>query len=160
MRSAKSKIRSASALKKALPSRKRVVFTNGCFDLIHPGHVAYLEQARKQGDLLVVALNSDESVARLKGPSRPVNTLADRLVVMASLECVDYVTWFEQDTPLEVIRKIGSKIRVLVKGGDWKPSQIVGGTEVLGWGGKVRSLRFVEGKSTTGILKKIKQPQR
>ena len=89
MRTAKSKIKSAVALKKLLPSRKKVVFTNGCFDLIHPGHVAYLEQARKQGDLLVVALNSDASVSRLKGPERPVNPLQDRLTVLASLECVD-----------------------------------------------------------------------
>jgi rfaE bifunctional protein nucleotidyltransferase chain/domain len=157
MRLSRSKIKSPTALKKALPLRKKVVFTNGCFDLLHPGHVAYLEQARKQGDLLVVALNSDASVSRLKGPSRPVNTLADRLSVLAGLECVDYVTWFEQDTPLDLIKKLGSKIGVLVKGGDWKVDQIVGGREVLSWGGKVKSLRFVEGKSTTGILKKITQ---
>ena len=106
MRLSRSKIKSPTALKKALPLRKKVVFTNGCFDLLHPGHVAYLEQARKQGDLLVVALNSDASVSRLKGPSRPVNTLADRLSVLAGLECVDYVTWFEQDTPLDLIKKL------------------------------------------------------
>lgn len=156
MRTARSKIKSASALKKCLPARKKVVFTNGCFDLLHPGHVAYLEQAKKQGDLLVVALNSDQSVARLKGPGRPVNPLKDRMTVLASLECVDFVTWFEQDTPLETIKKIGSKIRVLVKGGDWKVDQIVGGREVLSWGGKVKSLKFIPGKSTTGILAKVR----
>lgn len=159
MRLSKTKIRSAQALRRALPPRKKVVFTNGCFDLLHPGHVAYLEQARRQGDLLVVALNSDASVRRLKGPQRPVNPLQDRLAVLAGLECVDYVTWFEEDTPLELIQKLGSKIRVLVKGGDWKPDQIVGSNEVLAWGGKVKSLKFIEGKSTTGILKKITQRQ-
>lgn len=159
MRASKTKIKSPQALKRALPERKKIVFTNGCFDLLHPGHVAYLEQARRQGDALVVALNSDASVKRLKGPSRPVNPLQDRLAVLAGLECVDYVTWFEEDTPLELIEKLGSKIRILVKGGDWKPHQIVGAEQVLSWGGKVKSLNFIEGKSTTEILKKITQPR-
>ncbi len=149
------KIKSPQALKRALSSRTGVVFTNGCFDILHPGHVEYLEEARRQGRCLVVALNSDASVRRLKGKSRPVNTLADRQRVMAALECVDYVTSFEEDTPLELIRLLGRRIRVLVKGGDWKPEQIVGSGDVLSWGGRVKSLRFVAGKSTTGIVEKI-----
>lgn len=149
------KIKTVTALKRALAAKTQVVFTNGCFDILHPGHIEYLEQARREGRCLVVALNSDASVARLKGSDRPVNTLKDRLRVLAALECVDFVTSFEEDTPLELIRKLGSKIRVLVKGGDWKPEQIVGGREVLSWGGKVKSLKFIPGKSTTSLLKKI-----
>jgi rfaE bifunctional protein nucleotidyltransferase chain/domain len=110
--------------------------------------------ARKLGDLLVVALNADESVKRLKGPERPLNGLAARLEVMASLECVDYVTWFDDDTPLALIRKL--KPRVLVKGGDWKPEQIVGSEDVIGWGGKVRSLPYIEGHSTTELIRKAR----
>jgi len=149
-----SKIKSPEALKRALAKRgrKRVVFTNGCFDLLHPGHALYLQNAREQGDLLVVALNSDESVSRLKGPSRPINSLADRLQVMASLECVDYVTSFEEDVPLLLILKL--RPDVLVKGGDWKVDDIIGGKEVLGWGGKVKSLRYIPGKSTTEIIRR------
>lgn len=150
------KIKSAAALKRALAVRSGVVFTNGCFDILHPGHIEYLEEARRQGKVLIVALNSDASVSRLKGPDRPVNPLQDRMRVMAGLQCVDFVTSFEEDTPLELIRRLGSRIRVLVKGGDWKPEQIVGAKEVLSWGGKVKSLKFVAGKSTTGILKKVR----
>jgi len=149
------KIKSPAALKRALAGKTGVVFTNGCFDILHPGHIEYLEEARRQGRCLVVALNADASVKRLKGKDRPVNTLADRLRVMAGLQCVDFVTWFEEDTPLQLIQQLGPRIRVLVKGGDWKPEQIVGGKEVLSWGGRVKSLKFVAGKSTTGILKKI-----
>jgi rfaE bifunctional protein nucleotidyltransferase chain/domain len=152
------KIKSPTSLKKILNQakerKKRVVFTNGCFDLIHKGHVTYLEKAKKQGDLLIVALNSDESVRRLKGPERPLNPLADRLEVMAALESVDYVTWFDQDTPLELILLL--KPRVLVKGGDWKVDQIVGSSEVISWGGKVRSLKYIEGRSTTQLIEKAR----
>ena len=134
-RSLLSKIKSPDALKRVLAkTKRRTVFTNGCFDLLHKGHVTYLEKARAQGDLLIVALNSDASVQRLKGPERPINELADRLEVLAALEAVDYVTWFEEDIPLNLILKLRPK--VLVKGGDWKVSDIVGGPEVLGWGGK------------------------
>lgn len=155
------KIKSPDALKRALgkPTRggvrargKRVVFTNGCFDILHPGHARYLESARAQGDLLVVALNSDTSVRKIKGPTRPINELADRLEVMASLECVDYVTWFGEVDPLALILQLHPD--VLVKGGDWKPADIIGGREVLEWGGKVRSLKFIAGKSTTRIIEK------
>ena len=157
-----SKIKSPGAIRRVIigsPSGRAkkkpiIVFTNGCFDLLHKGHVTYLERARTEGDLLVVALNSDDSVRRLKGPERPVNSLADRLEVIAALECVDYVTWFEEDTPLETILKI--RPTVLVKGGDWKAEQIVGGKEVTAWGGKVKSLPYVEGKSTTQIIERAR----
>lgn len=157
-----SKIKSPKAIRTALAKKKRmvgaaarrnarkVVFTNGCFDLLHKGHVTYLERARALGDILIVAVNSDESVKKLKGDDRPLNTLADRLEVIAALECVDYVTWFEEDTPLNTILTI--KPTLLVKGGDWKVDQIVGSKEVLDWGGKVKSLTYVQGKSTTQII--------
>lgn len=150
------KIKAPKALKRTLTQGKRkVVFTNGCFDLLHKGHVTYLERARRLGDLLIVALNSDESVKRLKGPERPINPLADRLEVIAALESVDFVTWFDEDTPLELIDLLRPK--VLVKGGDWTVSQIVGGKEVLSWGGKVRSLSYIEGRSTTLMIEKARK---
>ncbi|OFZ70755.1 MAG: ADP-heptose synthase [Bdellovibrionales bacterium RIFOXYD1_FULL_44_7] len=150
-----SKIKSAEALAKTIKStNKRTVFTNGCFDLIHKGHVSYLQKARSLGDILIVALNSDASVKRIKGPSRPLNSLKDRLEVMAALESVDYVTWFSEDTPLKVIRLLGPK--VLVKGGDWKIEQIVGAQDVIARGGKVFSLPYVKGRSTTRLLHKAR----
>lgn len=133
----------------------RVVFTNGCFDILHRGHVTYLEEAAKQGHRLVVGLNSDASVKRLgKAPDRPLNDQDSRAAVLSALRCIDAVSVFEEDTPLELIKLV--RPDVLVKGGDWKPEQIVGGTEVLGWGGEVRSLAFVQGYSTTGLVEKIK----
>lgn len=135
--------------------RKKVVFTNGCFDLIHAGHVTYLEQARGEGDALVVALNGDASVRRLKGKGRPLNSLKDRARVMAALACVDAVTWFHADTPLATIRKVLPD--VLVKGGDWPVEKIVGADVVLKRGGHVKSLQFVEGRSTTGIIQKARR---
>jgi rfaE bifunctional protein nucleotidyltransferase chain/domain len=153
-----SKIKSVRALQRVLATARkgrRVVFTNGSFDILHPGHVRYLESARTQGDLLVVALNTDESVRRYKGPERPINTLADRLEVMAALECVDYVTWFDEDLPLNTI--LALKPNVLVKGGDWKVADISGGKEVVSWGGKVKSLQFVAGKSTTEVIRRSRQ---
>jgi D-beta-D-heptose 7-phosphate kinase/D-beta-D-heptose 1-phosphate adenosyltransferase len=158
-RAIKTKILSPTALAKKLAGLKRgkkkpkVVFTNGCFDLLHPGHVTYLERARALGDILVMGVNSDASVSRIKGPSRPVNKLKDRLTVLAALESVDFVTWFGTETPLALIRKLHPD--VLVKGGDWKPADIVGSADVLSWGGTVRSLAFLKGRSTTGILKKL-----
>ncbi|NUM88318.1 MAG: D-glycero-beta-D-manno-heptose 1-phosphate adenylyltransferase [Bdellovibrionales bacterium] len=134
---------------------KKVVFTNGCFDLIHAGHVSYLEKARREGDALVVALNGDASVRRLKGAGRPLNPLRDRARVMAALECVDAVTWFHADTPLSTIRKILPD--VLVKGGDWPVDRIVGADIVLRRGGHVKSLDFVEGRSTTAIIRKARR---
>lgn len=155
-RPSRKKILSAPALARLLRrmrGKKKVVFTNGCFDLLHPGHTQYLERARKLGDLLIVALNTDASVNRIKGPSRPINPLQDRAAVMAALECVDYVTWFDQDTPLEIILQL--KPQLITKGGDWKPEQIVGSAEVRAWGGRAKSLPFLVGKSTTSIVKKI-----
>ena len=131
-----------------------MVFTNGCFDVLHKGHVTYLQEARNLGDGLIVGLNSDESIRRLKGPQRPLNSLQDRLEVIASLESVDWVTWFEEDTPLELIHRF--RPQILAKGGDWKVDQIVGASEVLSWGGAVQSIPFVEGRSTTALIAKAK----
>lgn len=132
---------------------KKIVFTNGCFDIIHKGHVAYLVEAKKLGDLLVIGLNSDASVKRLKGAERPINNELDRQYVMSQLKPVDFVEIFTEDTPLNLILKIMPKI--LVKGGDWKIEQIVGGKEVVNAGGEVFSLNFVDGYSTTSIIHKI-----
>lgn len=137
----------------ARASGKKIVFTNGCFDILHRGHVAYLNQARALGDFLIIGVNSDASVKRLKGPTRPINTETDRAYVLAQLRAVDAVEVFTEDTPLELIKAI--RPHVLVKGGDWKVDQIVGGREVLGWGGEVLSLSFVDGYSTTSVIKKI-----
>lgn len=132
---------------------KRIVFTNGCFDILHRGHVTYLAEAKKLGDLLVVGLNSDASVKRLKGPERPINSEEDRKYVLSQLKSVDFVEIFDEDTPLNLILKVRPKI--LVKGGDWKIDQIVGAKEVIADGGDVFSLNFVDGYSTTSIIKKI-----
>jgi len=133
-----------------------LVFTNGCFDILHRGHVTLLAQARALGASMIVALNTDASVKRLgKGDDRPVNTLADRLAVMASLECVSLVTWFDEDTPIERIRDC--RPDVLVKGGDWPVEKIVGNEEVAGRGGKVVSIPFIHQKSTTALLEKIRR---
>ena len=133
-----------------------LVFTNGCFDILHRGHVTLLAQARALGAAMVVALNSDTSVKRLgKGNDRPVNTLADRLAVMAALECVSLVTWFDENTPIE--RILECRPDVLVKGGDWPVDKIVGNTEVAGWGGKTVSIPFIHQKSTTALLDKIRK---
>ena len=131
-----------------------MVFTNGCFDLLHAGHVTYLEKAKGFGDVLIVGLNSDASVRRIKGPARPVNSEEDRAHVLAALEAVDYVTLFQEDTPLRLIHEI--RPHVMVKGSDWKKSQIAGAQEIKSWGGKVRLVPFVPGRSTTGLLKKIR----
>jgi D-beta-D-heptose 7-phosphate kinase/D-beta-D-heptose 1-phosphate adenosyltransferase len=127
----------------------RIVFANGCFDLLHRGHVSLLEEARAQGDVLVVGLNSDESVKRLKGPSRPLQTIDDRLKVMAAVRFVEYATVFEEDTPLELIKAI--RPDVIVKGADYVEDDVVGGTEVKEWGGRVHLVGLVEGLSTTGL---------
>ncbi len=133
-----------------------LVFTNGCFDILHRGHVTLLAQARALGASMIVALNSDASVRRLgKGDDRPVNALDDRLAVMAALECVSLVTWFDEDTPIERIRDCHPEI--LVKGGDWPIDRIVGNREVTGWGGRVESIPFIHQKSTTALLEKIRR---
>jgi rfaE bifunctional protein nucleotidyltransferase chain/domain len=135
-----------------------LVFTNGCFDILHRGHVTYLAQARALGNGLLVALNSDASVRRLgKGGDRPLNPLEDRLAVMAALECVTLVTWFDEDTPLA--RILDARPDVLVKGGDWPIERIVGSNEVLGWGGAVHSIPFLHQRSTTELVSKIRAAQ-
>ena len=144
-----------------LPSKiaffpRPLVFTNGCFDILHRGHVTLLAQARSLGESMIVALNSDASVKRLgKGDDRPVNTLADRLALVAALECVSLVTWFEEDTPIE--RILECRPNILVKGGDWPVNKIVGNVEVAGWGGKTVSIPFIHQKSTTALLDKIRK---
>jgi rfaE bifunctional protein nucleotidyltransferase chain/domain len=133
-----------------------LVFTNGVFDVLHRGHVTYLAQSRGLGANLIVALNSDSSVKRLgKGADRPVNPLDDRMAVVAALESVSLVTWFEEDTPLT--RILMCRPDVLVKGGDWPVDQIVGAREVMGWGGTVKSIPFRFERSTTTLLSRIRK---
>ena len=154
---AQSKIYEADQLVKKVDSWKkkgqRIVFTNGCFDILHAGHIKYLEAAAQKGDRLIVAVNSDKSVTKLKGPDRPINVLASRLYLVASLQCVDAVCAFSEDTPINVIEML--KPDVLVKGGDYKIEDIVGAKEVLSNGGQVEVIPFVEGYSTTKIESKI-----
>ncbi|HHT9111613.1 MAG TPA: D-glycero-beta-D-manno-heptose 1-phosphate adenylyltransferase, partial [Candidatus Brocadiaceae bacterium] len=133
----------------------RVVFTNGCFDILHPGHVEYLKFARKQGDLLVIGLNTDRSVRELKGPTRPVVPETDRAKMLAALEDVTYVTLFDESTPLNLITTV--KPDVLVKGEDWKNAGVVGKEFVESYGGKVIFAPLIEGVSTTNIVSKIIQ---
>lgn len=135
-----------------LRSGRKIVFTNGCFDLLHVGHVRYLQEARRLGDFLIVGVNSDDSVKKLKGPTRPLQNENDRAEILAGLGCVDATVIFREETPANLIQKVRPEI--LVKGGDWKIEQIVGGTFVQGYGGKVLSLQFVDGKSTTKIIEK------
>ena len=153
------KLKNSSALARITANlRKRgqkVVFTNGCFDIIHVGHVDYLSKARKMGDVLVIGLNSDSSVKRLKGNDRPVNNETDRASVLSALYFVDYVVIFNEGTPENLIRKL--KPDYLVKGGDWSEGKIAGADFVKSYGGKVRIVPFVAGYSTTSILKKIAQ---
>lgn len=151
-------VSSLAALLQELSEKKekqKVVFTNGCFDLLHVGHVRYLQEARRCGDFLIVAINSDASVKKLKGPSRPIQNQADRAEILAALACVDRTVIFDEETPEKIIKEI--KPDVLVKGGDWKIDQIVGGDFVQSYGGKVLSLNFIEGRSTTKIIEKSNQ---
>ncbi|MBV8657260.1 MAG: D-glycero-beta-D-manno-heptose 1-phosphate adenylyltransferase [Burkholderiales bacterium] len=132
-----------------------LVFTNGCFDILHRGHVTYLAQARALGAAMIVAINTDASVRRQgKGDDRPINAQAQRAAVLASLASVDLVTWFDDDTPHDLILAV--RPDVLVKGGDWKPENIVGSREVLAWGGAVHSIPFLHQTSTTATLQKIR----
>jgi rfaE bifunctional protein nucleotidyltransferase chain/domain len=142
----------SSALKSLKSSGKKIVFTNGCFDLLHVGHVRYLQEARAQGDILVVGVNSDASTKRLKGPTRPVQNESDRAEILAALGCIDFSVIFTEDTPQNLIEQV--RPDVLVKGGDWAIDQIVGAPFVQSYGGEVRSLHFVDGKSTTKIIAK------
>jgi D-beta-D-heptose 7-phosphate kinase / D-beta-D-heptose 1-phosphate adenosyltransferase len=132
---------------------KRIVFTNGCFDILHRGHVEYLARARSLGDLLIVGLNADDSVRRLKGPGRPVNPLEDRAAVLAALAAVDFVVPFGEDTPAGLIRRLTPD--VLVKGGDYRPEEVVGGDWVTAHGGQVVIAEKVPGQSTSGTLRRL-----
>ncbi|RMF58146.1 MAG: D-glycero-beta-D-manno-heptose 1-phosphate adenylyltransferase [Calditrichaeota bacterium] len=143
-----SKIRSELA-----KSGKKVVFTNGCFDILHRGHVEYLYLAKQQGDILIVGVNDDNSVRRLKGKGRPLTPQEDRLILLAALSMVDYVCLFSEDTPLELIRALQPDI--LIKGGDYQLDEIVGREVVEKRGGKVLTIPFIKGRSTTGIIEKI-----
>ena len=143
----------SKTLAKARARGKKVVFTNGCFDIIHAGHVKYLADAKKKGDILVIGLNSDKSVRAIKGPSRPLNIENDRAKVLAALESVDFVTIFGEPTPEELIKKL--KPDVLIKGGDWKIKDIVGGDFVRSRGGKVTRIPFLKGRSTSSVIEKL-----
>ena len=138
--------------------RGTVVFTNGVFDLLHPGHVDVLTAARAEGDVLVVGLNSDASVRRLKGPKRPVRTTAERAYVLAALEAVDAVVVFEEDTPLDLVRHLAPS--VIVKGGDYSPDTVVGGAEVRAAGGRVVIVPLTPGQSTTSIIQQLQSDGR
>jgi D-beta-D-heptose 7-phosphate kinase/D-beta-D-heptose 1-phosphate adenosyltransferase len=134
---------------------KKVVFTNGCFDILHVGHVTYLQQAKQLGDYLIVALNDDASITRLKGPGRPINTVEQRMAVMASLGVVDWVVSFSDDTPKRLLKLLQPDI--LVKGGDYSIDQVVGAEIVLAYGGDVRVLGVTKGISTTAIIDRMAQ---
>ena len=134
---------------------KCIVFTNGCFDLLHPGHIDYLARARALGDVLIIGLNDDNSIQRLKGPSRPINRLADRTIMLAALKSVDLVVPFSEDTPLKLVSALMPDI--LVKGGDYKPDNIVGAKEVIASGGKVVVMPFVDGHSTSSLIQQIQK---
>jgi rfaE bifunctional protein nucleotidyltransferase chain/domain len=134
---------------------RKIVFTNGCFDILHIGHVRYLAEARALGDFLFVGVNSDSSVSQLKGPNRPVQSEKDRAEILSQLKSVDAVCVFSESTPLELIKLV--KPSILVKGGDWKPDQIIGKNEVESWGGRVLSLPFVPNHSTSEIFNKIQK---
>jgi D-beta-D-heptose 7-phosphate kinase/D-beta-D-heptose 1-phosphate adenosyltransferase len=153
----KEKIKNLNSLKKIILKLKKrgrkIVFTNGCFDLLHYGHVKYLEDAKSKGDILVVAINSDASVRKIKGKKRPIMAQEDRLSLIAALESVDYAVLFNEETPLKVIKEL--RPDVLVKGADWGRKQIVGSDTVLSYGGKVSTIKLAKGRSTTNLIKKI-----
>jgi glycerol-3-phosphate cytidylyltransferase len=133
---------------------KTIIFTNGCFDILHSGHINYLARAKELGDILIVAVNSDASVKRLKGKERPINNLNDRMFLLASLCFIDYVTFFEEDTPNEIIKKIQPNIHV--KGGDYKIEELPEKEIIESYGGKIVILPFIKGYSTTSLISKMK----
>lgn len=151
------KIKNLKALLNIIPKLKKqgkkIVFTNGCFDILHYGHAMYLEKAKAKGDILVVGLNSDSSVRRIKGKKRPIVNQKARSQLIASLESVDYVVIFNQDTPLETIKKI--KPDILIKGSDWNKNNIVGADFIKSCGGKVLTVKLARGCSTTNLIRKI-----
>ena len=148
-------IKLAPVLQNLQNQGKKVVFTNGVFDLLHLGHVTYLQESRKKGDLLVVGLNSDASVRRIKGPLKPLLRVHERAEMLLALECVDYTTFFEEDDPYNIIKILRPDI--LVKGGDWAIDKIIGGDLVQSWGGKVLNIPVVEGRSTTNLIQMVRE---
>jgi D-beta-D-heptose 7-phosphate kinase/D-beta-D-heptose 1-phosphate adenosyltransferase len=134
-------------------NRKKIAFTNGCFDILHYGHVNYLQQAKKNADFLIVAVNSDKSVKKIKGKTRPINTQRERASIIAALECVDYVTIFDETTPLKIIQAL--KPDILVKGSDWKNKDIIGAEFVKKHGGRIIRAKLLKGHSTTELIKRI-----
>jgi rfaE bifunctional protein nucleotidyltransferase chain/domain len=142
-----------TAIRKLQKNNKKIVFTNGCFDILHAGHVNYLSKAKSLGDVLVIGLNSDSSVKKLKGKTRPVVSQKNRALLLAALEVVDFVVVFNEPTPAKLIKAV--KPDVLVKGGDWKKEEIVGAEFVESYGGKVKSLAYIKGLSTRGLIAKI-----
>jgi len=151
------KIISLSSLKRTIKrlkhNGKRIVFTNGCFDILHYGHIKYLQDAKAKGDYLVVAVNSDSSIKKIKANNRPVVRQADRLKVVAALGCVDFVVLFNEDNPLKVIKAL--KPDILIKGSDWSKKRIIGSDFVESYGGKVQTINLVKGRSTSAIIEKI-----
>ena len=144
----------SAAVRRLKSQGKRVAFTNGTFDILHLGHVTYLQKARAAADVLIVGVNTDRSVKTYKDPSRPINPEQDRIEVLTALACVDYAILFNDPTPLHLIEKI--RPDVLVKGADWAIKDIVGAREVLSWGGKVRRIPLVKGRSSTRMIKILK----
>ena len=144
----------SAAVRRLKAQGKRIAFTNGTFDILHLGHVTYLQKARTAADVLIVGVNTDRSVKTYKDPSRPVNPEQDRIKVLTALACVDYAILFNDPTPLKLIQQI--KPEVLVKGADWAIKDIVGAREVLGWGGKVKRIPLVKGRSSTRVIKILK----
>jgi len=151
------KIKSLKSLKRELAKLrkqgKKIVFTNGCFDILHYGHAKYLQDSKAKGDILVVAVNSDSSVRKIKGKNRPIVDEANRLKLLASLESIDYLTLFKETTPLKIIKAV--KPDILIKGADWKKNKIIGSDLVEAYGGKVSTIKLVKGFSTTNLIKKI-----
>ena len=145
--------KAVTAIRKLQKNNKKIVFTNGCFDILHAGHVSYLSKAKSMGDILVIGLNSDGSVKKIKGKTRPIVSQKNRALLLAALEAVDFVVIFNELTPAKLIKAI--KPDVLVKGGDWKKEKIVGAEFVESYGGKVRSLPYIKGLSTRGLIAKI-----
>lgn len=153
----KSKIKNLRGLKRIIArlkaKGKKIVFTNGCFDLLHYGHTKYLEDAKRKGDVLVVAINSDSSIKRIKGDKRPIINKQDRMKIVSALESVDYVVSFNEDTPIRVIESL--KPDILVKGADWNEKDIVGRDFVLSYGGRVSTIKLVKGRSTSNLIRKV-----
>lgn len=156
-----SKIKNLKELKKITSNlrkiNKKILFTNGCFDLLHYGHIKYLEDAKRKGDILIVGINSDSSIKKIKGKNRPIVNERDRLRIIAALESVNYVVMFNENTPIKVIQSI--KPDMLIKGSDWNKNNIVGSDFVLDYGGKVSTIKIIKGRSTTNLINKIAKAQ-